>query len=80
MDRGAVGEAARRAREEAETRAAAERKARAEAEARIETERRAREVGVRKVVGAQRNLLIGQFLSEELLMTASGSTVMPGPQ
>ncbi len=34
------------------------------------SERRAREVGVRKVVGAQRSLLIGQFLSEALLMTA----------
>ncbi len=33
------------------------------------SERRAREVGVRKVVGAQRSLLIGQFLSEALVMT-----------
>ncbi|MBK7938328.1 MAG: ABC transporter permease [Lewinellaceae bacterium] len=33
------------------------------------SERRAREVGVRKVVGAQRSLIIGQFLSEALLMT-----------
>jgi len=33
------------------------------------SERRAREVGVRKVVGAQRGLIIGQFLSEALVMT-----------
>lgn len=33
------------------------------------SERRAREVGVRKVVGAHRSLIIGQFLSEALLMT-----------
>ncbi len=33
------------------------------------SERRAREVGVRKVVGAPRSLIIGQFLSEALLMT-----------
>ncbi len=33
------------------------------------SERRAREVGVRKVVGAQRSLIIGQFLSEALVMT-----------
>lgn len=33
------------------------------------SERRAREVGVRKVVGAPRGLIIGQFLSEALLMT-----------
>ncbi len=33
------------------------------------SERRAREVGVRKVVGAQRSLLIGQFMSEALVMT-----------
>ncbi len=31
--------------------------------------RRAKEVGVRKVVGAPRRLLMGQFLSESLLMT-----------
>jgi ABC-type antimicrobial peptide transport system permease subunit len=33
------------------------------------SERRAREVGVRKVVGAQRSLIVGQFLSEALMMT-----------
>ncbi|MBP6826327.1 MAG: ABC transporter permease [Saprospiraceae bacterium] len=33
------------------------------------SEHRAREVGVRKVVGAQRSLIIGQFLSEALVMT-----------
>ena len=33
------------------------------------SERRAREVGVRKVVGAQRSLIVGQFLSEALVMT-----------
>ena len=33
------------------------------------SERRAREVGVRKVVGAPRRLIIGQFLSEALMMT-----------
>lgn len=33
------------------------------------SERRAREVGVRKVMGAQRALIIGQFLSEALVMT-----------
>jgi putative ABC transport system permease protein len=36
------------------------------------SERRAREVGVRKVVGAHRGLLIGQFLSEALLMSFLG--------
>lgn len=33
------------------------------------SERRAREVGVRKVMGAQRSLIVGQFLSEALVMT-----------
>lgn len=33
------------------------------------SERRAREVGVRKTMGAQRSLIIGQFLSEAMLMT-----------
>jgi ABC-type antimicrobial peptide transport system permease subunit len=33
------------------------------------SERRAREVGVRKVVGAQRSLIVGQFLSEALVVT-----------
>jgi putative ABC transport system permease protein len=32
------------------------------------SERRAREVGIRKVVGARRGMLIGQFLGESLLM------------
>ena len=36
------------------------------------SERRAHEVGVRKVVGAQRSLIIGQFLSEAMLMTFAG--------
>lgn len=36
------------------------------------SERRAREVGVRKVMGAHRRLLIGQFLSEAMLMTFLG--------
>jgi putative ABC transport system permease protein len=33
------------------------------------SEKRAREVGVRKVVGAHRGLLVGQFLGEAMLMT-----------
>lgn len=33
------------------------------------SERRAREVGVRKAIGAQRSLIIGQFLSEAMLMS-----------
>ncbi|MEQ9439764.1 MAG: permease prefix domain 2-containing transporter [Cyclobacteriaceae bacterium] len=36
------------------------------------SERRAREVGVRKVMGAQRRLIIGQFLSEAMVMTFLG--------
>lgn len=36
------------------------------------SERRAREVGVRKVMGAHRRLLIGQFLSEAMLMAFIG--------
>lgn len=36
------------------------------------SEKRAREVGVRKVVGAHRGMLIGQFLSEALLMSFMG--------
>ncbi len=36
------------------------------------SERRAREVGVRKVAGAQRGIIIGQFLSEALVMTFIG--------
>ncbi|MCB9295673.1 MAG: hypothetical protein H6559_21490 [Lewinellaceae bacterium] len=31
--------------------------------------RRAKEVGVRKVVGAPRRLLVGQFLTESFLLT-----------
>lgn len=33
------------------------------------SERRAREVGVRKVMGARRRIIIGQFLSEAMVMT-----------
>ncbi|MBL7828994.1 MAG: ABC transporter permease [Saprospiraceae bacterium] len=36
------------------------------------SERRAREVGVRKVMGAHRGLLIGQFLSEAVVMSMLG--------
>lgn len=36
------------------------------------SERRAREVGVRKVMGAHRGLLVGQFLSEAMLMSFFG--------
>jgi putative ABC transport system permease protein len=36
------------------------------------SERRAREVGVRKVMGAHRGLLVGQFLSEAMLMAFFG--------
>jgi putative ABC transport system permease protein len=38
------------------------------------SERRAREVGVRKVAGAHRSLLIGQFLSEAMVMALLGLT------
>ncbi len=34
------------------------------------SEKRAKEVGIRKVVGAQRTLLIGQFLGESILLAA----------
>jgi putative ABC transport system permease protein len=33
------------------------------------SERRAKEVGIRKVVGAQRGLLVGQFIGESILMS-----------
>lgn len=36
------------------------------------SERRAREVGVRKVIGSKRSMIIGQFLSESLLLTFIG--------
>jgi putative ABC transport system permease protein len=39
------------------------------------SEKRAREVGVRKVVGAHRGMLIGQFLSESLVMSFLGLTL-----
>jgi predicted permease len=40
--------------------------------------KRAREVGVRKVVGAARNLLIGQFIGEALLLTVIALIVAIG--
>lgn len=36
------------------------------------TERRAREVGIRKVMGAQRHSIVGQFLSEAMMITFLG--------
>jgi ABC-type antimicrobial peptide transport system permease subunit len=39
------------------------------------SERRAKEVGIRKVAGASRGLLIGQFLGESLLMSLGSAAV-----